>query len=429
MAPKDTPGRALFTNRTLAILAAVLWAAAVVLTGFYLWGAGGAGSASRASATVAAGAATPREPAPAVTVTTAQATTSTFSPVTTSASSPTVSTSTSTTTSTTEAPPLPLTVAAGGDVLGDRGVGAFIDENGGEAVLAEVRPFLETAHIAFVNLESPVSDKGTRNPYKEYTFRGRPLMTRGLVSAGVDVVSLANNHTLDYGPAALLDTIVRLDDAGVAHAGAGADASAAQAPALLITPAGVVAVLAFTDIVPGGFAATARQPGVNPTTPDRKKLLAAIASANEKADFVIVSFHWGTEYTGRASQDQRRLAHQAVDVGADLILGHHPHVIQGLELYRNRLIAYSLGDFVFDHYSRETGEAFVLRVTMAHEGPPSVEVVPVYLHASTGVPAPVSGEEADAILTRLIKLSAGLGLELTRSGDRALYEAAPAPSP
>lgn len=429
MAPKDTPGNALFTNRTLAILAAVLWVTAVVLAGFYLWDASGARSASRASATDAAAAGTSATPALVATVATMQTVTSTVSSMTTSTARATTSTSTPITTSTTEAPPPPLTVAAGGDVLGDRGVGAFIDENGGEAVLAKVRPLMETAHIAFVNLESPISDEGTRNPYKEYTFRGRPALTQGLVSAGIDVVSLANNHTLDYGSAALLDTIARLDAAGVAHAGAGADASAAQTPALLITPAGIVAVLAFTDIIPGGFPATADQPGVNPTTPDRKKLLAAIATANEKADFVIVSLHWGTEYTGQASQDQRRLAHQAVDAGADLILGHHPHVIQGLELYRNRLIAYSLGDFVFDHYSRETGEAFVLRATMTNEGAPSVEVVPVYLHESTGVPAPVSGKEADAILARLTSLSARLGLELTRSGDRALYEAAAAPIP
>ena len=227
----------------------------------------------------------------------------------------------------------------------------------------------------------------------------------------------------------MLDTISRLDDAGVAHAGAGADASAARAPALLISPAGIVAVLAFTDIVPGGFEATSEQPGVNPSAPDRKKVLAAVSSARKKADFVIVSFHWGTEYTGQAGSEQRSLAHAAIDAGADLVLGHHPHVIQGLEIYKNRLIAYSLGDFVFDHYSRQTGEAFVLRVTLTTGGIVAVEVVPVYLNESTGVPAAVTGDEADTILDRLATLSAGLGLELTRSGDRASYAAEPTTTP
>jgi poly-gamma-glutamate capsule biosynthesis protein CapA/YwtB (metallophosphatase superfamily) len=417
MTPKQTQGSTFLTDRRLFILAGIVWGTAVVMAGLYLWVAFGAPPAPLSAQT----------PTPVITgATTAHTGASPTSSLTTSTtippSSSTTSTISSTTTSTTEPPPPPLTVAAGGDVLGDRQVGTFIDHNGGEAVLANVEPFMDEASIAFVNLECPLSDKGTRKVAKEYTFRGRPALAQGLMSAGIDVVSLANNHTLDYGPAALLDTIARLDDAGVAHAGAGADAAAAQAPALLISPAGVVAVLAFTEIIPGGFSATGKQPGVNATTPDREKLLAAIASAKKKADFVIVSFHWGTEYTERANEDQRRLAHQAIDAGADLVLGHHPHVIQGLELYHDKLIAYSLGDFVFDHYSRKTGEAFVLQVTMTREGAPSLEVVPVYLSDSTGVPAPVTGEEADTILTRLTRLSADLGLELTRLGDRALYQ-------
>lgn len=306
-------------------------------------------------------------------------------------------------------------------MLGDQRVGVFVDEHGGEAVFAKVRPLLEEAHLAFVNLESPLSDRGTPDRHKEYTFLGRPALVDGLAAAGIDVVSLANNHAVDFGPTALLDTIDRLDEAGVNHVGAGADAEAARAPALLITPAGIVAVLAFTELVHPGFAATADRAGINPVTPDRKKLLAAIASAQEKADFVVVSFHWGKEYTGRANQEQRRLAHQAIDAGADLILGHHPHVIQGLELYRDRLIAYSLGDFVWDHHSRKTGETFVLQVAMKLGEPPYVEVIPVYLSEATGVPAPVTGNEADVILTRLARLSSDLGLKLTRSGDRAVY--------
>ena len=129
-----------------------------------------------------------------------------------------------------------------------------------------------------------------------------------------------------------------------------------------------------------------------------------------------MSFHWGTEYTGRANQDQRELAHQAIDAGADLILGHHPHVIQGLELYQDRLIAYSLGDFVWDHYSRETGETFVLHVALTADGPPSVEAIPVYLDEPPGSRPPSRDDEAESILSRLIRLSADLGLELTDQG-------------
>jgi poly-gamma-glutamate synthesis protein (capsule biosynthesis protein) len=108
-----------------------------------------------------------------------------------------------------------------------------------------------------------------------------------------------------------------------------------------------------------------------------------------------------------------------IDAGADLIIGHHPHVIQGLEIYHDRLIAYSLGDFVFDHWSRATGEAFILQVSLRDEGLPAVDIVPVYVGDSTGVPAVVTGDEADAILGRLIKLSGNLGLKLVQNDDRA----------
>ncbi len=159
-----------------------------------------------------------------------------------------------------------------------------------------------------------------------------------------------------------------------------------------------------------GFAATARQPGTNVTSSPNEKLVAQVAAAAKEADFVIVSLHWGTEYDATADSSQQNLAHKLIDAGADLILGHHPHVIQGLEIYKDGLIAYSLGDFIFDHYSRATGEAFVLQVTLQREGPPSGKIIPVYLHDTQGVPKVVSGSEAAVILDRLTGLSADLGL-------------------
>jgi len=315
----------------------------------------------------------------------------------------------------------PLLVAAGGDVMGDRQVAAFIDEHGGEAVFADVAPYLSDAHVTFVNLESPLSDQGSRETGKSVTFRGKTALVDGIASAGVDVVSLANNHALDWGAAALLDTIERLSSAGVAVAGAGPDSAAARAPAVLETQAGTVAVLAFADIVPAGFSAGTDRAGVNSAKTDRQRLLDDIAAAADRADYVLVSFHWGLEYDGYAGEAQRTLAHQAVDAGADLVIGHHPHVLQGLEIYKNKLIAYSLGDFVFDHYSRATGEAVILRVMMSPDGPPALTVIPVYLEDPHGIPRPVHGQEAAAILDRLAGFSERLGLTLTRGGDMAGY--------
>jgi poly-gamma-glutamate capsule biosynthesis protein CapA/YwtB (metallophosphatase superfamily) len=391
-------------TRPLVIVVIALWIAVIALAGYYIWHAKAGDSAS--ADTVAVVAATTTTAAPATTTTTLPPTTTTAAP---------------TTTTTTEPPP--LTVAAGGDVMGDRGVGDYIDKYGGESVFEFVKPYLAPADMAFVNLEGSISDKGSPVASKKYTFRARPALATGLAWAGVDVVSLANNHAVDYGSKALLDCIARLDDAGVDHAGAGADAAAAAAAAMLDTPAGRVAVLAASEITQY-FAATARQPGTNVTSSPNSSLIAQVAAAAKQADFVVVSLHWGTEYHATADQGQRNLAHKLIDAGADLILGHHPHVIQGLEIYKDRLIAYSLGDFIFDHYSRATGETFVLQVTLPQEGPPSGTIIPVYVHDTRGVPKVVTGSEANVILDRLTALSADLGLQLTRSGDQAVFGAA-----
>jgi poly-gamma-glutamate synthesis protein (capsule biosynthesis protein) len=425
MIPLDTPPRKRSANRGWAIAATVLWVIAAALAVYCFWDLRADVSATEGDTTqpsLATEAGPPRT-AGGSSLTTESSTTTT-QPATTTEPPATTEPSPTTTqppaTTTTEPPP--LTVAASGDILGDRGPGLFMDKNGGEAVFAQVKPLLETAQLAFVNVEGPISDKGVRASWKEYTFRGRPALADGLAYAGIDVISLANNHSVDYGAKALLDTFARLNEVGVQWAGAGADAATASAPATLITPAGIVAVLAYTDIIPGGFAATKETPGVNATTSDRKKILSAVTAANEKADFVIVSFHWGEEYTGVANRDQRKLAHQVIDAGADLVLGHHPHVLQGLELYRNRLIAYSLGDFVWDHYRPVTGETVILQVTVPRAGPPSFGAVPIYLDEATGVPAPVTGTHAASILERLAGYSADLGVRLTISGDQAYFD-------
>jgi poly-gamma-glutamate capsule biosynthesis protein CapA/YwtB (metallophosphatase superfamily) len=406
-----------------AAAAVVIWLIVAALAVWYFWDRtdGSAGALAASQSTVAGS--TPGGAGPASTTTLAASTTTTEATTTTATEATTTTQSTTTTTA-----PRLLTVAASGDVLGDRGVGLFIDKKGAAPVFANVRPLFEAASIAFVNLEGPISDKGSRATWKEYTFRGRTELAEGLASAGIDVVSLANNHSNDYGTKALLDTFVRLREAGVHYAGAGADAAAASAPSLLITPAGMVAVLAFTDIIPGGFAAGSDTPGVNVTTPDRKKMIAAVTKACKKAKFVIVSFHWGDEYKGRPNQTQRELAHAVIDAGADLVLGHHPHVLQGMEIYKDRLIAYSLGDFVWDHYSQETGETVILQVAIPGKGAPSFELIPIYLDEVTGVPSPVTGDHAASILKRMSGYCADLGLELTIRGDRAYYSPAVLPA-
>lgn len=311
-----------------------------------------------------------------------------------------------------------LTVSAVGDMIFDRKVKELIQARGGEAPLASVAAQLAAADVAVGNLESNLATSGKANAEKDVTFQGDPRGIEGLKLAGFDLLALANNHVLDYGPSSLLDTVSLLDTSGIAHAGAGANQAAAWAPASITRNDAKVAFLAFSHIVPAGFIAQEDRAGMASGRTDRARTMAAIAEAKKTHDYVIVSFHWGVEYQDDANSDQVSWARAAVDAGADLVASSHPHVIQGVEYYKNRLIAYSLGDFVFDHYSRKTGEAFILNAQMGPDGISNVEIVPVYLDGY-GAPKVVTGSEATVILTRLKNISADLGATVEITGNTA----------
>ncbi|TLM65327.1 MAG: CapA family protein [Actinobacteria bacterium] len=311
-----------------------------------------------------------------------------------------------------------MTVAAVGDMIFDRQVKALIHAAGGEAPLARVAEHLAAADYTCGNLESPLSDGGTRAKGKEICFRGDPRGVAGLELAGFDAVSIANNHALDYGSEALDDTVAALDERGIAHSGAGADRDAAWAPAVTQVGSATVAYLAFSHILPPGFVANDTRAGIAQGRNNMDRVAAAVASAAAEYDYVIVSFHWGIEYVDDANAEQVRDARRAIDAGADLVMAHHPHVLQGVERYKNGLIAYSLGDFVFDHYSRKTGEAFILDIELGPGGAGATAVTPVYLD-QYGRPDVVTGQAASTILKRLKSVSAKHDTEVVIDGDLA----------
>ncbi|MEN6430058.1 MAG: CapA family protein [Coriobacteriales bacterium] len=314
--------------------------------------------------------------------------------------------------------PATLTVSAVGDMIFDRRVKSLIQTSGGAAPLAKVDQLLRRPDITVGNLESPLSSRGARDADKDVTFRGDPRAIEGLSNAGFDFLSLANNHVLDYGPDALADTISTLDDHGIGHAGAGTDKDAAFTPAVAERDGATIAFLSFSHILPPGFVATSSRPGLAQGRSNMDEVTEAIREAKAHNDYVIVSFHWGVEYVDDANADQVRDAHRAVDAGADMVLSHHPHVIQAVEYYKGQLIAYSLGDFVFDHYSRKTGEAFILDAELGPDGVANVSVTPVYLDTN-GRPEVVTGSAAQTILSRLRQISAQRSTEVRVTGDTA----------
>jgi poly-gamma-glutamate capsule biosynthesis protein CapA/YwtB (metallophosphatase superfamily) len=313
-----------------------------------------------------------------------------------------------------------VTIVSGGDTMGDRGVKSYLAAHGADAVFAGIAPVLRAADAAWVNLESPLTTISDPYPGKDVHFQGDPRLAAGLAHAGVDVVNMANNHAVDQGRAGLLDSIRRVEAAGVKVVGAGKNASAARAPAIVRAGNGAtIGFLGWTDIIWPGYAAGSG-PGVATARPDMRLVTQAVRRLKHRVDYVVVCFHWGVEYTAMPIADQVSEAHAAIDAGADLVIGHHPHVLQGAQLYKGHFIIYSLGDLVFDHYSLATGQTVLVHAVLSPHGV-KVTLIPVYASAS-GIPAIVTGAAGRAILLHMQRISAPLGTHLTIAGDRAYVQ-------
>ncbi len=310
-----------------------------------------------------------------------------------------------------------VTVVSGGDTMGDRGVKSYIAAHGADAVFAGIAPVLRAADASWVNLESPLTTISDPYPGKDVHFQGDPRLTAGLAYAGVDVVNMANNHAVDQGPAGLVDSIRTVEAAGIKVVGAGRNASAARRPAIVRASNGAtIGFLGWTDIIWPGFAAGSG-PGVATGVTDMSQVTQAIRALKRRVDYVVVCFHWGIEYTDTPLASQVSEAHAAIDAGADLVIGHHPHVLQGVQLYKGHVIIYSLGDLVFDHYSLATGQTVLVSAALSPHGV-SATLIPVYA-SSDGIPAIVTGAAGRAILHHMQQISAPLGAHLKIVGDRA----------
>lgn len=326
-----------------------------------------------------------------------------------------------------------IVLAAAGDVMLTRGVGRAIDEMGVDYPFERVKGLISRADVAFCNLETSISTSGTPIPGKGIWFRSRPEAATALARAGFDIVSLANNHILDYDTPALLDTMDYLDRAGVRYAGAGSNIREARAPSVIEVPAPSgplrVAFLAYNELsfvywtsaYPRMFAATETMPGTAPMV--RDEILEDVKKARRLADVVVVSLHWGTEYVSWPSQRHRKLARDIVDAGASLVLGHHPHVLQGVEVYRGGLIAYSLGNFIFDQRGLARNQSLILAVGLGREGPLWAQLIPVLIRR--GQPVPAAGEAGEQILRKVTFISRPFGTKALHGRRSGLILMAP----
>jgi poly-gamma-glutamate synthesis protein (capsule biosynthesis protein) len=274
-----------------------------------------------------------------------------------------------------------IQLAAVGDIMLDRTLGDILLEGDLIYPFEEVANLLRKADLTIGNLESALGDLGAP-VNKSYTFRAPPNAAQALAIAGFDVLSLANNHALDYGPLALEDAIHSLDHRGIATVGAGANESIAHTPYLNQINGITVALLAYVDVpveVRGfdtrTWIATSKTAGMAWADPDR--IQADITAVRQQVDLVVVLLHSGYENVLEPSPPQRDAAHAAIDAGANLVLGHHAHVLQGVEFYNDGVIVYGLGNFAFEDGGPP--ESAILNVWLDQHGVRQLAFLPIMI--------------------------------------------------
>jgi len=262
-----------------------------------------------------------------------------------------------------------------------------------------------SADVTMINLETTLTK--TNNPIpKPFNFKARPRYAKMLKDSGIDLVTLANNHMYDFGPDGLMETIRALDEAGVEHIGAGKNIKEARKP-VIITIKGVK--LAYLGYYGGGrygesFPATRRSAGT--AMRNLGYIGRDIAAVRDSVDLIIINFHWGREKAHYPEESEINFAREAINLGADIIIGHHPHVLQGIEIYRDKLIVYSLGNFIFGGNSRTLDRSAVLRINIDPWQPQSYKTALIPVQIDYWQPHRLHGVWADTILTQLQKYSA-----------------------
>jgi poly-gamma-glutamate capsule biosynthesis protein CapA/YwtB (metallophosphatase superfamily) len=276
-----------------------------------------------------------------------------------------------------------------GDILPDPSWGKF--DISVDKLFKNVNEKLFEASLVIGNLESPLT--GKKQPAAKGPRPEENKVAAGLRDAGFSVLSLANNHVMDLKAEGLLETIAGLKQAGLKYAGAGADIAEASLPAEAEANGLKVLVISASDVVPAGSEAAADRPGIR-SMKDAAQLVEQVKkvrAANARA-LIVMSLHWGVEAAYTPTGRQKDIAHNLIDAGADLIFGHHPHRLQGVELYKGKPVFYSLGNFQFD--CKSPGNESVIAKVVYRDGkfdPASISLIPVFIE-SGGIPKILKGD-------------------------------------
>lgn len=299
-----------------------------------------------------------------------------------------------------------VTVVFSGDILLSSYVLNNYEKSGINGILSEeLQSEMQNADITMVNEEFPFSNRGTQAQDKQFTFRVDPGYVKILQEMGIDVVTVANNHALDYGTDALSDTFQTLDNAGIAYVGAGDNLERASQPYVIKAGGKTFGFLAASRVIPEvSWNIDNRQPGML-CTYDSAELCNAIQKAKETCDYVVVYVHWGIERENTPQDYQRQLGKAYIDAGADMVIGAHPHVLQGIEYYNGKPIVYSLGNYIFN---QEINSTVLLKTTITPENETTLQLIPAY--ASGAKTQKMQGEDGAQLYQFMEEISYGVSI-------------------
>lgn len=312
-----------------------------------------------------------------------------------------------------------VSLIAVGDISFSRGVERIVKrENNINYPFLKIADYLKSADLVFGNLETSIME-GREITDREMVFRSNPGTEQAIKEANISIVSLANNHTPNFGQKGLMDTFEYLKHADIKFVGAGENEQEAYSPLYIDKNGLKFAFLAYNDVdvVPVSYEAKKNLAGTAFMKKD--KMIKAVKEAKLIADFVIVSMHSGNEYVAKPNNSQVYFAHAAIDAGADLIIGHHPHVVQTMEEYKGKFIFYSLGNFVFDEmWVKETLNELAVKVYFTKAGVQKISFFPI---TAKNISQPEKADEVNAekILKRL-----KFPLETGEGGEKYITESA-----
>lgn len=300
------------------------------------------------------------------------------------------------------AKPKPITVTLSGDISINGSLDSQIKKYGVNYPFKYVNPFFKQSDLTVVNLETCISTRG-KAASKQYTFRANPSIVNGIKNSGIDILSLANNHSLDYGPTALLDTISYAKKANLGVVGAGKNSKEANWAQYRTINGKKVAIIGLSHVLPeSSWFATNTHTGIA-SAYTNNPMMAYIKTAVKHSDYTIIMIHWNKERKDYPEDYARKLGKQFIDAGVDAVIGSHSHTLMGTELYKGKPIYYSLGNFIFDGANNtKAGESIIVKLTLQDNKVKS-SIVP--LKIVNGIPRPINKTYNQSIYNKLTKLS------------------------